>query len=134
MANKEQSTTQVLRALAASGVEGAQTEPPGPGGVAIAHGSAWHKLSVPGFEYLTDIEVKVPVSATVQMSRDGQVGAVKVEPPSDESLEEVVSFVRGLAKRGEIAGHGGGLLRRPTHELVTSADGTRRLVRRGMSE
>jgi len=138
------SAQRLQQALAAAGLEGAQIQPTDASGLSVAHGSVWQKVSVADVADLQDIEVQVPAQARARLDGDGAVLAVELTQPSSEDLEEVISFVRGLAKRGEIAGRGGGAggagrdarklpSRRPTHELITSEDGTRRLLRRGFS-
>ena len=82
----------------------------------------WHAVLVPGFD-----EVEVPIPVDVKLTRDsrGAITAAQAETPSAEAVAEAKSFVRSLADNGQLSGLSA------SHEIVTTADGHRRLVRRG---
>jgi len=84
------------------------------GAVQAGTGQVWHKVSIPGYRELQDIHVAVPGS------------------PTTESVAEAVSYVRGLAAQGQIAGVGESQ-RTPTHAITTDAQGNRHLVRKRFS-
>lgn len=76
---------------------------------------------------LSGVYVERPTEVAVQLASNGTVGAVTVNEPSAEEVEETVNFVRSLVRSGRVglAEDAQGM----THAVRTDAQGRRRLVR-----
>ncbi|HTU60349.1 MAG TPA: hypothetical protein VMF89_17985, partial [Polyangiales bacterium] len=88
-------------------------------------GAAWRELE--GLAELSGVMVPVPVEGSVTLRADGSVSAVSGAEPAPEAVAEARSFVLSLVQHGQVhthtqRGHG-------SHEVVTDAQGQRRLVR-----
>jgi hypothetical protein len=92
----------------------------------------WHPISVSGFDNLQDVLVAIPVEGELIRGPKGEVKSVVVGKPTDKHVAEAASYVRSLAKHGQIAGVGRSTLG-VTHEIKKDEKGNRKLIRRGFS-
>ena len=116
--------------LAARGVDLLTAAPTKNAGKLKVAGQVWHRLSVPEFADLKDVEVAIPVEGEVTRGARGQFRSKFLTRPSTEQVAEAASFVRSLARHGQIAGQAAKNPRGATHQIETDDQGNRRLVRK----
>jgi hypothetical protein len=92
----------------------------------------WQPISVSGFDNLQNVHVAIPVEGELIQGPKGEVKSVVLGKPTDKHIAEVASYVRSLAKHGQIAGVGQSTPS-VTHEIKKDEKGNRKLVRRGFS-
>ena len=118
---------------AAHGVELVSVATASPSGTLKVGATTWQPISVPGFDELQNVLVSVPVEGRVTLGPKGEIRSVGLERPSGEQVAEVASYVRSLAKHGQIASDRSQRTPAATHEIQTDEKGNRKLVRRGFS-
>jgi hypothetical protein len=116
--------------LAAKGIDLLTSEPTESSDALRFSGHMWSPISVPGFEDLQDVQVAIPIEGKVTRGHKGEVRSAVPMQPSAEQIAEATSYVRSLAKHGQIAGPAAKQSQRATHQIETDEKGNRRLVRK----
>ncbi len=129
--NQRANTHAAIKAhLAAKGIDVLTSEPAETPGAMKFSGQVWSPISVPEFEDLKDVQVAIPVEGEVTRGPKGEVRSAGPMQPSAEQIAEATSFVRSLARHGQIAGHAKNGALGATHQIETNKKGNRRLVRK----
>jgi hypothetical protein len=119
--------------LATQGVDLLETTPAKLPDTMKFTGQVWRRVSVPGFENLQDVQVAIPVEGEVTRGPKGEFRLGTVTRPSAGQVSEATSFVRSLARHGQIAGQATKGATGTTHQIETDDKGNRRLVRKRFS-
>lgn len=104
-----------------------------PTGEVKGRGRSWVKLDAPDLGDLRGVHVELPVEFEAKIDPKGELGNVRVFPPSSEYLSEALDNVRSLISNRQVEGHqavSGGSPVLPTHSVDTGPDGRRYLRRR----
>lgn len=96
-------------------------------GVFTAQAQTLVKLSDASLGEAQGAHVRLPVRIDLPADAQGRI-TPRVEPPSPEDVKEAISYVKGLAARGEIGSDTGPLA---THSIEVDDRGRRLLKRRG---
>lgn len=100
---------------------------------AVVRGTVWKPVGPDAGDDLADVCVAFPVEARVTRDASGYVNRVELDEPSPDALREAASYVRSLARHGQVQGLAQTAGRSATHAIETDAQGRRRLVRKGFS-
>jgi hypothetical protein len=90
---------------------------------------AWRQIEGEELADLSGVWVPVPVAGCVTLREDGGVSAVTGAEPAPEDIAEAKNFALSLVRHGQVHTHMPGQRTRASHEVVTNAQGMRRLVR-----
>lgn len=89
-------------------------------------GVAWRAVTGEELFDLSGVLVPLPVVGFVTLRADGGVVTVTVSEPAADAMTEARNFVASLVHHGQVSAHTTG---RRTHEIITDAQGQRRLMR-----
>ena len=93
-------------------------------------GTLWKPVGESAGKELADVHAPFTLEGEVTRGPSGEVQAVRfVEPASDE-VTEAASFLRSLARQGQIGGSSPQPGQAATHDIETDDQGRRRLVRK----
>jgi len=92
-------------------------------------GMAWRAVTGAELADLSGVLVPLPVEGFVTLRADGGVVTVTVSEPTQDETTEARNFLASLVHHGQVSTHIPGQRARGTHEIVTDAQGQRRLVR-----
>ena len=101
----------------------------GPGTTTV-RGTLWRPLGASAPGGLEDVHVPFTVEGRVTRGSAGEIRAVQIAEPSGDQAAEAASFLRSLARHGQVGGSTGPLGDTSTHDIETDAQGRRRLVRK----
>ena len=94
------------------------------------HGTLWKPVGESAGKELADVRAPFTLDGDVTRGPSGEVQAVRFAEPAPDEVTEAASFLRSLARHGQVEGSSPQPGQAATHDIETDDQGRRKLVRK----